>query len=759
VGSLFEFLFKYRPVVFEHGRFALGAPTIVLLIGIAAVGVATPTLLQYARVRGSSMPRDRLTLIGLRVALLVLLLFCISRPVLVIDSVVPQQSFVGVLLDDSLSMRIRDRGGEPRSDFVDSAFGEGASPLRSAMEARFKLRYLSFAGDASRVPGAAGLEYAGQSTDLVAALRRAREELSGVPLAGLVVVSDGADNANAAMTEELLALRAGGIPVFAVGLGRERFDRDLEIGRVEAPSRVLRGTTFAADVRLTQRGLAGDTAELRVEEAGRVVHTEQFELAPDGEASVRVHITASEPGPRVFSFRVLPLDGEQVLQNNKRDVLVRVDDRAEKILYFEGEPRYELKFLRRAVETDPNLHVVTLLRTSENKFWRGGVEDSSELEDGFPKTREELFRYRGLIIGSVEASFFTGDQLRMIADFVSHRGGGLLMLGGRHAFAEGGYARTPIADALPVVLEAPGEPTRFFADVKVGLTPYGRTHGVTQLADDEVTSAQKWQDLPVLSVVNPVARAKPGAATLLDGVGDDLDSPQVVLAHQRYGRGTALAFTVQDSWQWQMHAEIPVEDRSHENFWQQLLRWLVSDVRGAVRVTTPHDRISPGRSIRLRAEVADDTYIEVNNAHVTATVKNPLGEEHELPLEWVVERDGEYTGRLDTTQAGFYEVRVDASRGEEMLGSATTWLEASPLDDEYFDAERGTALLKRIAEETGGRYYTPENAHGLAEDLSYAQGGATVSERKELWDMPVVFLLALALISTEWGYRKWRRLA
>jgi uncharacterized membrane protein len=130
------------------------------------------------------------------------------------------------------------------------------------------------------------------------------------------------------------------------------------------------------------------------------------------------------------------------VENNRREVLIRVADREEKILYFEGEPRFEVKFLRRAVDGDHNLRVVTLLRTSENKFYRVGVDDAEELSGGFPKTREELYKYRGLILGSIEASFFSAEQLRMIGEFVSERGGGLLMLGGRHSFSEGGYAGT-----------------------------------------------------------------------------------------------------------------------------------------------------------------------------------------------------------------------------------------------------------------------------------------------------------------------------
>ena len=758
--ALFELLFKYRPLVFARGEIAFGAPWWALVVGLAAAAAA-PWLLRYGAVQGKSSRRDRLVLATLRAGLLGLLALSLCRPALVLSTVVPQQSFVGVLLDDSLSMRIADEG-TPRAEFVRSALGDPESELLRALEARFKLRYFRFSETAERVADPLALAYEGERTDLGAAMDRALQELSSVPLAGLVLVSDGADNGRGVPQEALLALRSKAVPVYAVGLGRERFDRDLEVSRVETPGEVLEGTTLSAEVRLSQRGFAGQKAQLFVEDSGRVVHTEEVELPLEGELGVRVHATATEAGPRIFTVRVSPLPGEEVVENNRRDVLVRVSDREEKILYFEGEPRFETKFVRRAVSDDGNIRVVTLLRTSENKYWRGGVDDGEELADGFPKTREELFRYRGLVLGSVEASFFTADQLRMIADFVGQRGGGLLMLGGRRSFSEGGYAGTPLADALPVVLEETSRDDageRFFSGVKVELTPYGRTHGVTRLASTDSASAERWNELPELSVVNAVMRAKPGAATLLTGQGEGLREAQVVLAHQRYGRGKALAFTVQDSWQWQMHAEIPLEDRTHESLWQQLLRWLVADVPGQVDVELPLDRVSPGRPVQVRALVRDDTYLEVNDARVVAIVRDPAGDEREYPMEWTVERDGVYAARFPTHAPGFYEVRVEATREGAPSASARTWVQAARVDAEYFGAERRTALLERLAGETGGRFYTPDTVAALPEDLSYTESGATLRERRDLWDMPATFLLALALASAEWGYRRWRGLA
>jgi hypothetical protein len=160
-------------------------------------------------------------------------------------------------------------------------------------------------------------------------------------------------------------------------------------------------------------------------------------------------------GFHTLTVRVPVRPRETVSRNNERKVLVSVVDRIEDILYYEGEPRPEFAFLRRAVRDDRQLRVVGLQRTAENKYLRLGVKDSLDLVAGFPRTREELFRYRGVVLGSVEASAFTVDQLRMLAEFVSRRGGGLLALGGRRAFGEGGYRDTPLDEVLPVRLDQP----------------------------------------------------------------------------------------------------------------------------------------------------------------------------------------------------------------------------------------------------------------------------------------------------------------
>jgi uncharacterized membrane protein len=473
---------------------------------------------------------------------------------------------------------------------------------------------------------------------------------------------------------------------------------------------------------------------------------------------VRVRFNANEAGARLFRFRIPPQNGEQVTQNNARDAIIQVNDRVEKILYYEGEPLPEMKFVSRAVEGDKNLQVVTITRTAENKYYRQHLSDKEELVSGFPQTREELFAYRGLILGSVEAASFTPDQLRMIADFVNRRGGGLMMLGGRRSFAEGGWNGTPVGEALPVTMDA-GNP-KYFSELSVRPTRDGATFPVTQIAADEKASAARWETMPAVSTVNPIRLVKPGATVLLNAR-ETLGQSQVVLAFQRYGRGKTIAMPIQDSWIWRMDFKMPVNDTTHQMFWRRLIRWLVDGVPDQVNVTTTADRVEPGEPIKLSAEALDAAYVEVNDARVEAHVTSPSGKTQDVPLDWTVTRDGEYRASFVPDETGVYKVDVHAVKDREKkeLGTATLNVRASAGDAEFFDAAMRAPLLRRVAEETGGRFFTPANVTSLPEAISYSGRGVTVVEERELWDMPALFVLLVGLVSVEWGYRRVKGLA
>jgi hypothetical protein len=245
---------------------------------------------------------------------------------------------------------------------------------------------------------------------------------------------------------------------------------------------------------------------------------------------------------------------------------------------------------------------------------------------------------------------------------------------------------------------------------------------------------------------------------LLNGV-DKNRQNQVVLAFQRYGRGKSLVMPIQDSWAWQMDVSIPLEDMTHENLWRRLLRWLVDGVPGQVEVRMSHDRVDPGDTVTLLADVADATWVEVNNGHIVAQVTSPTGKVSDVSMDWTTERDGEYRGTFAPQEEGLYTIRVEASRDGKTLGADTGYVRVAPGDAEYFDSGMRAPLLRRIASETGGRFYTPDNVAGLAEDINYTGRGVTVVEERDLWDMPALLFALVGLVFGEWSFRRARGLA
>lgn len=756
MDAVLAFLLKYPARVWERGELVWGP---VLPSGaLVVLGVATLALAGAAawRVRGVATP-SRVALGLLRGGVFALVLAMLARPMLVVTTAVPQRNVLAILLDDSRSMTLQDLGEGTRADAVRATFGDSAALVR-ALGDRFSLRFYRFAADVRPAAGAASLSGGGTRTDVAAALRGVREELGGLPVAGIILVSDGADNGGGDAEAAMLALRARRVPVHTVGVGLERFPRDIAIERVAFPARPLEGAALLADVTLRLRGVGGERVTLVVEADGRRVGERTVTL-PSREETARVQI-ALEPlpaGVHRLSLRAPVLRDETVAQNNEAHGVVQVRAGPDRVLYVEGEARPELAFMRRALAADSAVQLVTLLRSAERKFLRLGVRDSLELAAGFPATRAELFGYRAVILGSVEAAFFTPEQLGMLGDFVSQRGGGLLALGGRLALAEGGFRGTPVAEVLPIALDrATLAEDAAATEYRLRPTPAGRAHAFLRLSADDTASAARWDSLPPLTVVNALGSLRPGAQALLTGrrEADTEDVP--LLATQRFGRGTAYVLGVQDSWLWKMHASIPVEDRTHETFWRQLVRTIAEEAPDRLELASVPAIAAPGEPVTLRARVADDRFADVNDAAVEVTVGAPDGRQQTVPLEWTLGEDGVYTGRFVPEVAGMHTLAAEARRGRDTVRALDGALLADDSGADVEQAELRTPFLRRIAESTGGRYYPLADVGALAEDVMYTESGVTVRESLDLWDMPLVFLVLTALLGGEWALRrKW----
>jgi hypothetical protein len=198
----------------------------------------------------------------------------------------------------------------------------------------------------------------------------------------------------------------------------------------------------------------------------------------------------------------------------------------------------------------------------------------------------------------------------------------------------------------------------------------------------------------------------------------------------------------------------PLGDVSQETFWRQLLRWVVGATPTRVVASTPTANLEDQGHIQLRAEVRDRDYQLASDAQVEAKVITPDGASETVALHPEPLTAGVYAADWQAQKPGSYVVEVAARQGAKVLGKDALTFRREDGQAENFHREQNTELLRKLAEQTGGRYYTPGDAKALTREISFSEAGITGREIKEIWDMPVVFLLVLALKSTEWLLRR-----
>jgi uncharacterized membrane protein len=762
---MFELLFKYPEQVFSRGKFVLAGvlPSWLLIVAIVAAAVLLGWMVwrrstNSARITGAKP----IVVWVLQTLLVALLLVMLWHPALSVATLRPQQNIVAVVVDDSSSMATQDANGGTREAQAVNVLNSG---LIQSLQKRFQVRLYKLSAQLGRIQKLDELSAKGPSTHIGESLKQVLDEASSLPIGAVVLLSDGSDNSGGIDLETVSEIRRQRIPIHTVGFGREKMAHDVELADVQTPQRALPDSRLPATVTFHQHGYSGQKAKLTLRDGAKVLATREVTFKADGvEQSEQIMFNAGGKGVRTIETTIDLLPNEENVKNNKITRLVNVDDRKPKILYMEGEPRWEFKFLRRAVEDDRNIHLATILRTTQNKIY---VQDDKgdapkNIKDGFPTRVDDLFDFDGLIIGSSEAAYFSATQQDMIHDFVDRRGGGLLFLGGRDSLADGGYAKSKFNDLLPVTLpDKKGTFQRVYPDesgalhnvTSLQLTNAGRESPITRLDEDPDKNAQRWTKLPYLMNFQVAGDPKPGATVLVDAHLQQ-GGTFPLLTIQNFGRGRTAVFATGGSWTWRM--KLPLADKTHATFYTQLLRWLVNDTPRRVTASTPQQVLSDVTGVKLRAEVRDHTFLPAGDATVEAHILGPDGIAEAVEMRPEPLEQGIFVADWTTPKPGSYLVEIVAKRGTEEIGRDLLTFSREDGVAENFHVEQNRELLEKLSSETGGRYYTPENASKLGNDINYSEAGITVRETRDLWDMPVVFLALLMLRSAEWLLRrKW----
>ena len=723
-------------------RFASPFPWWLAVVLVAAAAVAAYR--GYARPIIPLSVRRRGVLMGLRFAAFLVLVLLLAQPVR-LEPAAATDAVVPVLLDQSRSMAVADVDGGPRMAAAVALIRDRITP---AIGAEFEIELWGF-GETLAPADLVSVRAEARRSDLWAALDAARTHYASRAVAGIVVVSDGGDTGG-------VVPQWTGPPVFTIGVGAPAVSRDREVLDLTVGQVVVAESVVDLSISVVGHGFGVEPFEVCVLEDGRLVRVLSVTLPADG-AVVRHVVPVSPKSETATLYTVeIPVDPtELVSENNVRSVLVRPAGRPRRVLLVEGAPGYEHSFLKRALRDDPGLVVDAVVRKGQNDrgehtfYIKGAAERTRALASGYPATREALFKYDAVILANVEAMLLRPAQIEMTVAFVAERGGGLLVMGAR-SFESRGLHGTPLETVLPLTPRERGRAggvgllDSADASHRIALTADGETHPIMRLGGSVAATRSRWEAAPTLGTIIPLGSPRPGATVLATATREGAAARPLV-AIQRFGRGRTMLFTGEASWRWKML--LPSTDQTYDMFWKQTARWLAADAPEPVTLRVEGGR-AEGDTLHMDVVVADAVFAPVIDATVRVRVTDPNGDTREVSALLVAGEAGRYVAEVKPTRRGVYQVTAFAARGGVEIGRADAAVLVGGADLELTDPRRQDAVLRRVAEASGGRLLDAARLDELVGALR-ANAALELPTVHDLWDTVWGFLLVVGVLSGE----------
>ncbi|PQO28852.1 glutamine amidotransferase [Blastopirellula marina] len=731
---------------------------------------------------------------------IVLLATMLVEPMRSESKPVPGANLFAVVADRSQSLQIADHGEDhTRAEKLKQQL-DRSQPWQVRLGQEFDVRRYEF--DQQLVPVGDFQEYAaeGNASALVSALSSVAERYAERPIAGILLLTDG----NATDFAETEIDWSSYPPIFPVMLGKEDTPGDIGVQRVTASQTNFEAAPVTVTAEIEGKGFAGQSvvAEL-LDEKGELLQTQTVTDIRDDQAfSVRFQVKPDQRGVLFYQVRAyaqsqkgLFTDAskstESTLLNNSRMVMVNRGQGPYNVLYVSGRPNWEFKFLNRSLAEDIEVELHGLIRIAkkEPKFQfrekdsnanriftntddegkeqveqydeavllRVGKLEEGELSGGFPKSADELFEYHAIILDDLEADFFTQQQKSLVQQFVSMRGGGLLMLGGMESFTEGEYHRSPIGELLPIYLSSVKSPPQQ-QEFALSLTREGLLEPWVRVRTTQEEERQRLIEMPKLRTLNSVGALKPGASELLS-VRTEQGETRPALVTQRFGKGRTAALLVGDLWRWKLHQASP-DNEDLEKAWRQTIRWLVGDVPQRVRVEAIRQQDDPNHPLQIAVEVNDENFKPLDNATVSIEVTTPDDETLTLTAEPKDAVSGQYAASYVPRTPGAYRAKVTARNpdGSEIQQSETGWV-SEPAGDEFYTLKPNRDFLETIARESGGEMVSLSGLDTFVRSLANRDIPVVEPKIHSVWHTWAVFLLAVGLLVAEWGLRRWKGLA
>jgi hypothetical protein len=604
------------------------------------------------------------------------------------------------------------------------------------------------------------MEAAGTQTRLGDGVRQVLTELRGAPPSAVVLLSDGQTTEGESLSKAADLAARKGVPLFTVGLGSSEPARDLELTELLVDDVVFVDDAVRFQAKLSARGFQGEKLTVQLKErppgsedpkADRILESKTVDAPRDGHPErVELVYRPTETGDRTFIVEVERQPRELQTENNRIERVITVRKEKLKVLFADSEPRYEFRYLKNYLEREETIDLSVVLLSSDPEY---NEQDRAALPT-FPASKDDLFSYDVVLMGDADTSFLSPAQMQNLVQFVTEKGGGLMFIAGE-LFDPLGYRGTPLELLLPIELADARNPTAVgtgLSSYRPELTLEGRTNPIFRLGENEVESMQIWRELPELYWYFEAPRKKPAAMVLAEhptATGSDGKLPLIV--YQFLGAGKVMFHAFDDTWRWRFRAG----DRYFGRYWLQTIRFMARSRLVGQRqaeIQTDRRRYQRGQPIQFRVRFPNPG-IAPAGGDVTIQIQRKGQGPRKLALKLVPGTKNVFEGAIPQAAEGEYEVRLLPPPSLERAITAEFRVEAPLSERERI--EMNEPELRKAAEATGGKFYTPIEAEALVEDLPRPSPVPLDTDPPiPLWNTWPVLVLFLGLITTEWVLRK-----
>ncbi|MEA2710349.1 MAG: hypothetical protein QOF78_2950 [Phycisphaerales bacterium] len=715
----------------------------------------------------------RIVLGMMRGLLLAFLLVLLNRPVLTLGQSRTEPSVLAVMIDDSVSMRVRDAGngadGKPlsRLEAVTQLLSPGDKSLINELSKVHQIRLYRFDRDKEPIDAAALAKIApeGQHTQVLSSVRSVLADLQGQRIAGVVVLTDGRETPARPVAEALAAVKDFGVKIYPVAVGSDQAPMNVDIQSVAVQDSAFKGDIVNVAAQIRGTGYPPGhivTLVLKDKKTDRILpgpdgKLEQRVALPGGEGVVEAELQfkPQDVGTLDLVVEAVKQPGELDDEDNSRTAQVAVLDAKLNVLYVDGAPRWEYRYIKNEMIRDKTVDISCLLTSADPNFAQEGDRPIKR----FPESIEELAEYDVVLFGDVDPRQFSDSQMQLVADFVAKRGGGFGMIAGPQ-YSPQAFRNTAIEPLLPVVVsrvETEIDPPTITQGFRPVLTKEGQSSSVFRFFPDRAEN-EKFLAEGIQQIYwycrNIVA--KPGSgevfATHPTETGPD-GRKAPLLVFGRYGAGRTMFSAIDDSWRWRFYTGESVFD----TYWIQQIRHLARSKKLGQRklmFATVRPQYEIGEQVRLTLRILDPQLLQQLPEQIRVEVLDAAGQV--VRHETLVRQEGQpdlYAVGFTADHVGQFMVKLPPIAGgmEEQQVPVAVAVPKLELSQPQVDR----TLLSRLSAETLGQTVSLAEAQAkLPQLIQSAAKVIPIETSRPLWDAPLALLIFVLLITSEWIVRK-----